>query len=73
MFTSGGTEADALAVHALADAAGARRRIIIGATEHDAIRAAAPEATVLPVDADGVADLGALDAMLGGEARRWSA
>src|SRR5271165_1476157 len=65
VFTSGGTEADALAVHALGAAGGTRRRIIIGATEHDAIRAAAPEAAVLPVDANGVADLDALDAMLG--------
>ena len=57
VFTSGGTEADALAIHAL----GAGRRIIIGATEHDAIRSAAPNAAVLPVDRDGVADLTALD------------
>jgi cysteine desulfurase len=56
VFTSGGTEADALAVHAL----GKGRRIMIGATEHDAVRAAAPEATLLPVDRNGVADLDAL-------------
>ena len=60
MFTSGGTEADALAISAL----GGDRRIIIGATEHDAIRAAAPHAAVLPVDEDGVADLSALAALL---------
>ena len=60
VFTSGGTEADALAVHGL----GQGRRVIIGATEHDAIRAAAPDATVLPVDADGVADLAALERLL---------
>ena len=53
VFTSGGTEADALAVHAL----GTGRRLIIGATEHDAVRAAAPGAAVLPVDRSGVADL----------------
>ncbi len=62
VFTSGGTEADALAVHGL----GAERAVVIGATEHDAIRAAAPHARVLPVDRDGVADLAALDAMLAG-------
>ena len=56
VFTSGGTEADALALHAL----GAGRRLIIGATEHDAVRRAAPAATVLPVDGQGVADLEAL-------------
>ncbi len=62
VFTSGGTEADALAVHALAARDG--RRVIVGATEHDAIRAAAPGAAVLPVDADGIADLDALDSLL---------
>ncbi len=60
VFTSGGTEADALAVHAL----GRGRRLVIGATEHDAIRAAAPGADVVPVNADGVVDLSALAALL---------
>jgi cysteine desulfurase len=62
VFTSGGTEADALAVHALANRDG--RRVIVGATEHDAIRAAAAGAAVLAVDADGIADLAALEAWL---------
>jgi cysteine desulfurase len=60
VFTSGGTEADALALHAL----GHGRRIVIGATEHDAIRAAAPMADILPVDAEGVVRLEALPALL---------
>jgi len=60
VFTSGGTEADALAVHAL----GQGRRVLIGATEHDAIRAAAPDAPPLPVDGNGVVDLDALAARL---------
>lgn len=60
VFTSGGTEADALAIHAL----GAGRRVIVGATEHDAVRSASPDAITLPVDADGVADLDALAALL---------
>lgn len=60
VFTSGGTEANALAVHAL----GHGRRLIVGATEHDAIRSAAPGATVLPVDGNGVADLDRLRALL---------
>jgi cysteine desulfurase len=64
VFTSGGTEADALAVHALRMALGEESRVVIGATEHDAVRAAAPGAAVLPVDADGIADLAALDRML---------
>jgi cysteine desulfurase len=60
VFTSGGTEADALAIHAL----GAGRRVIAGATEHDAVRSAAPGAIVLPVDRNGVADLATLAALL---------
>ncbi len=56
VFTSGGTEADALAITSL----GAGRRILIGATEHDAVRAAAPGCEIVPVDADGVIDLAAL-------------
>jgi cysteine desulfurase len=61
VFTSGGTEANALAIAGL----GAGRRVIVGATEHDAVRAAAPGAAVLPVDRDGLPDLAALDALLG--------
>jgi cysteine desulfurase len=61
VFTSGGTEADALAIHGL----GRDRRLIIGATEHDAVRAAAPAASSIPVDPAGVADLDALDRLLG--------
>ena len=62
VFTSGGTEADALAIHAL----GHGRRLLIGATEHDAIRAARLDAEVLPVDAHGRLDLDALEAALPG-------
>lgn len=62
VFTSGGTEADALAIHAL----GAGRRIVMSATEHDAVRAASPGAAILPVDRTGVADLDALEALLAG-------
>jgi cysteine desulfurase len=62
VFTSGGTEADALAVHAL----GSGRRLIVGATEHAAVCAAAAGAAVLPVDSEGVADLEALRRLLAG-------
>ena len=62
VFTSGGTEADALAIHAL----GHGRRLLIGATEHDAVRAARADAEVVPVDGDGRIDLGALEAALDG-------
>ncbi len=60
VFTSGGTEADALAIAGL----GLGRRLVVSAVEHDAVRAAAPGAAVAPVDADGVVDLDALDALL---------
>lgn len=74
VFTSGGTEANALAIHALAfdgggtDALGNRagRRVIVGATEHDAVRAAAPAALALSVDRHGVADLDGLATLLAG-------
>jgi cysteine desulfurase len=65
VFTSGATEANALAIHALGggkDRAG--RRVIVSATEHDAVLAAAPDATVLPVNRDGVAELDALARLL---------
>jgi cysteine desulfurase len=61
VFTSGATEANALAIHAL----GAGRRVIVGATEHDAVRAAAPGAAICPVDGDGIADLAVLERLLG--------
>jgi len=57
IFTSGGTEANALA----AASVGAGRRILVCATEHDAVRAACPGADVLAVDRDGIADLDALE------------
>jgi len=62
VFTSGGTEANALGIAGLSPG----RRVIMGATEHDAVRAAAVGAEVLAVDADGVADLDALVRMLAG-------
>ena len=60
VFTSGGTEADALAVHAL----GAGRRLIVGATEHDAVRSATPAPRCCRWMATGVADLEALRRLL---------
>ena len=60
VFTSGATEANALAIHAL----GAGRPVLSGATEHDAIRAAASDAVVIPVDANGLIDPAVLEALL---------
>jgi cysteine desulfurase len=59
VFTSGGTEANALAIES-AVAAGARR-LIVSAIEHDSVqetsRVLGVEVEVLPVDASGQADL----------------
>ena len=60
VFTAGGTEANALAIHGLS----AGRRVLVGATEHPAVLSAAPGATRLPVHADGTIDLDALEAAL---------
>jgi cysteine desulfurase len=65
VFTSGGTEANALALHA----AGAGRRIIVSAVEHDSVLKAAADAEILPVDARGEVDLAALQSMLERDAR----
>ncbi len=61
VFTSGGTESAALAIHML----GEGRRVLTGATEHDAVRAFAAAETI-PVGPDGVIDLSALGTMLPG-------
>jgi cysteine desulfurase len=75
VFTSGGTEADNLAIIGAALAArdaGGRMRVAVSATEHKAVLAAAHAVThlggeedILPVDGSGVLDLEALDRALG--------
>jgi cysteine desulfurase len=69
VFTSGGTEANALAIES-AVAAGSKR-LIISALEHDSVqetaRASGAAVEVLPVTADGVAELAWLAERLG----RW--
>jgi cysteine desulfurase len=57
VFTGGGTEALGLAL------AQSQQRLV-SEVEHDAVRAQAPGAGVIPVDGNGVVDLAALDAML---------
>jgi len=59
VFTSGGTEANHLALGGVF-----ARRILISAIEHDSVRDAVPDATVIPVTAAGVVDLGVLEASL---------
>lgn len=63
VFTSGGTEANALAL-----SGSGRRRVLVSAVEHDSVLAAsrrAPHMDIIPVDGDGVVDLAALEALLG--------
>jgi cysteine desulfurase len=59
VFTSGGTEALA---QALAGAGQGAR--LVGATEHAAVREAAPDAVRIPVDEEGRIDLAALESLL---------
>jgi cysteine desulfurase len=59
VFTSGGTEANNMAI----DGSG-RRRVLASAIEHDSVLKAAPNAQVIPVDADGVVNLDALECRL---------
>jgi len=60
VLTSGGTEANALAIRGL----GRDRPVLVGATEHAAVLAAAPGATAIPVRCDGRVDLDALRGLL---------
>jgi cysteine desulfurase len=63
VFTAGGTEANALAIHGL----GRGRRVLVGATEHPAVLAAVGLGVeAVPVLGDGQADLAALERMLAG-------
>ena len=59
IFTSGGSEANALA---LGLARG--RPVLVGATEHDSVLNAAPEAPRIPVDASGIIRADALRVLL---------
>ncbi len=64
VFTSGATEANALAL-----LGSGRERILISAIEHDSVRAAAPAAEIVPVTSAGLVDLDALAAMLASDRR----
>jgi cysteine desulfurase len=59
VFTSGGTEANQLALRGVRD-----RPVLVSAIEHDSVRQAAPEARVIPVTGSGVVDLEALARLL---------
>ena len=68
IFTSGGTEACNLALGLRQAPAGEIKRLLVSAIEHSAVLAAAEESVLpvelLPVTADGVVDMAALDAAL---------
>jgi len=59
VFTSGATEANAQALLRCG-----RKRVLVSAVEHDSVLAALPDAGRIPVDAEGVVELDALDALL---------
>jgi cysteine desulfurase len=56
IFTSGGTEANNLAITGTGCL-----RVLASAVEHDSVLKAAPDAELIPVDGNGVIDLGALE------------
>ncbi|MFM9844717.1 MAG: cysteine desulfurase family protein [Dongiaceae bacterium] len=64
VFTSGGTEANNLAL-----AGSGRTRILVSMIEHDSVLAAAPESEHVPVTAAGVVDLVALERLLQADKR----
>src|SRR5258708_7719542 len=59
VFTSGGTEANNLALK------GAGRRVMASAVEHDSVLKAGP-CKIIPVDRNGIVDLAALERLLAG-------
>jgi cysteine desulfurase len=61
VFTSGGTEANTAALRATG-----RTRILVSAIEHDSVLETAQDAVRIPVTADGLVDLAALDRLLAG-------
>jgi cysteine desulfurase len=64
VFTSGGTEANHLAL-----LGAGRERVLISAVEHSSVLRAAPEAERIPVDRDGLVDIEALIALLAADHR----
>ena len=63
VFTSGGTEANNLALRVLPK----RAPILCSAVEHASVLSVMDGIVEIPVDGDGVVDLGALEALLAGE------
>ncbi len=63
VFTSGGTEANNLALRGLPQ----RARVLCSAVEHTSVLSVMDGIVEIPVDGDGVVDLGALETLLAGE------
>jgi len=59
VFTSGGTEANALALRGCG-----RRRLLVSAVEHASLRESGETVELIPVDGDGVVEVSALQEML---------
>ena len=59
VFTSGGTEANALALRGCG-----RRRLLVSAVEHASVRESGETVELIPVDGDGVVEVSALQEML---------
>jgi cysteine desulfurase len=64
VFTSGGSEANQLALRGLAG-----RRVLVSAIEHDSVHAAVSNATTIPATPQGIADLDALERSLAAATR----
>ena len=61
VFTSGGTEANNMALTGTG-----RKRVLVSAIEHESVLKAVQQVEVIPVDRNGVVDLAALERMLTG-------
>jgi cysteine desulfurase len=68
LFTSGGTEANNLALRAFTSPDPSPGGVLVSAIEHESVLLAAPTARRIPVDGNGVIDLAALEQMLHGTA-----
>jgi cysteine desulfurase len=64
VFTASGTEANNMVLRGFAE-----RAVVVSAIEHESVLRAAPDAPRIPVSADGVVELAALEALLGAAGR----
>jgi cysteine desulfurase len=64
VFTSGGTEANYLAL-----VGSGRKHLLVSAVEHSSVLHVAPSAEIIPVDGHGIVDVGALERQLAADPR----